>query len=240
MESSTLTRLRTERNLLADRHDEREPDDWPVRYLRALADFAKMATAIAVLGGFLLVALAKTGMDWFYARFDVTPDEVGLSQTSILFQTAATAIVVLTGSALAGLGISAVATRVARRGNRVPAGPPSLRCLIREPRVAKWAALVALVILFGYFVWGVASAGQSIARIQSGNSASSQIFAHGEIVAWCVDIWWDNPRLNKLFGGPPARRLVFLGQASGIAVFYDAKTRHTIRVPVSDIVTRSC
>jgi hypothetical protein len=66
------------------------------------------------------------------------------------------------------------------------------------------------------------------------------MFAHGEIVAWCVDIWWDNPRLNKLFGGPPSRRLVFLGQASGIAVFYDAKTRHTIRVPVSDIVTRSC
>jgi hypothetical protein len=50
---------------LADRHDEREPDDWPVRYLRALADFAKMATAIAVLGGFLLVSLAKTGMNWF-------------------------------------------------------------------------------------------------------------------------------------------------------------------------------
>jgi hypothetical protein len=165
---------------------------------------------------------------------------VGLSQTSILFQTAATAIVVLTGSALAGLGISVVTTRVARRGNRVPAGPPSIQTLIREPGVAKRAALIALVVLFGYFVWGVASAGQSIARIQSGNSASSQMFAHGEIVAWCVDIWWDNPRLNKLFGGPPGRRLVFLGQASGIAVFYDAKTRHTIRVPVSDIVTRSC
>jgi hypothetical protein len=199
-----------------------------------------MATAIAVLGGFLLVSLAKTGMNWFYARFNVTPEEVGLSQTSILFQTAATAIVVLTGSALAGLGISVAATRVARRGNRVSAGPPSLRSLIREPRVAKRAALIALVVLFGYFAWGVETAEQSIARIQSGNSTSSQMFAHGEIVAWCVDVWWDNPRLNEEFGGPPVRRLVFLGQASGIAVFYDATTRRTIRVPVSGVVTRSC
>ena len=190
-----------------------------------------MATSIAVLGGFLLVSLAKIGMDWFYGRFDITPEEVGLSQTSILFQTAATAVVVVTGSAIVGLGISAAATRVARRGNRVPAGPPSFRSLIREPGVAKKAALIALVVLLGYFAWGVETADQSIARIQSGNSTSSQIFAHGEIVAWCVDVWWDKPLLNEVFGGPPARRLVFLGQASGIAVFYDAGGRR-VRGPL--------
>jgi hypothetical protein len=225
---------------LADRHDEREPGDWLVRNIRALADSAKMTTSIALLAGFLLVSLAKTGMDWFYARFDLTPAEVGLNQTSILFQTAATAIVVVTGSALVGLAISAAATRVARRGHRLPAGPPSFRSLINEPRVVKSAALVALILLVGYFAWGLETAQQSIARIRSGDSTSSQVFAHGEIVAWCVEVWWNNPRLNEVFGGPPARRLVFFGQASGIAVFYDAKTRHTIRVSVSDVVTRSC
>ena len=225
---------------MPDRHDEREPGDSLVRNVRVLADFAKMATSIALLGGFLLVSLAKTGMDWFYAGFDVTPAEVGLNQASILFQTAATAIVVVTGSALIGLGISVAATRTTRRGHRLSAGPPTLSSLVGEPRVLKGAVLIAVILMVGYFVWGVETAQQSIARVRSGYSTSSQIFAHGEIVAWCVEAWWTDRRLNEVFGGPPMRRLVFFGQASGIAVFYDAKTRHTIRVSVSDVVTRSC
>jgi hypothetical protein len=225
---------------LPKNHDNQEAGDWLVRLIRTLAESAKMATSIAVLGGFLLALLTKTGMDWFYAKFDLTPGEVGLDQASILFQTAATAIVVVAGSALVGLGVSGALTRVARRGNHTAAVKPPFRSLISEPSVVKRAVLVTLVLLLGYYVWGVETAEQSIARIRSGNSTSLQIFAHGQIVAWCVEAWWNDPRLDALFGGLPGRQLIFFGQASGIAAFYDAKTQHTIRIPISDIVTRSC
>ena len=225
---------------MSSNHSEREPGDWPLRHIRALADSAKAVTSIAVVAGFLLVLLTKTGMNWFYAKFNLTPDEVGLNQASILFQTAATAVVVVAGSALVGLGISATLARVASSRDRAAAGKRSFRSLISDWKVMRRGILVALVLLFAYYAWGVETAEQSIARVRSGSSTSLQTFAHGEIVAWCVNVWWNDPRLNVVFGGSPGRRLVFFGQASGTGVFYDARTGHTIRVPISQVVTKSC
>jgi hypothetical protein len=220
-------------------HKGHEPDDGLGHYFRVLADSAKMTASIAALGGFLLVALAKTGMDWFYGSFDLTPEEVGLDQSTILFQTAATAIVVLTISLLLGLGISAAATRIAGRRNKALA-TRSLPRLMAERRVLKRGGILAIILLTGYFLWGVETARQSIEAVKAGKSTSTQLLAHGQVVAWCVVAWWQDPRLNNLFGSPPGRRLVFFGQASGIAAFYDASTRRTVRIPIADVVMRSC
>ncbi len=221
--------------------DQPESADWLAGFVRALGDWAKIAAPVAALGGFVLVALAKTGMDWFYSNFKLTPGEVGLDQTSILFQTAATAIGVLSASLIIGLGVSIVFARATwRRIRKETTRSYSVRALIGEPIIVKRGAVVALALLAGYFLWGVGTAHQSVNRIRSGESTSSQIFAHGEIIAWCVEVWWKDPRWNEVFGSPPGLSLVYFGQASGIAAFYDARTGHTIRIPTSDVATRSC
>lgn len=211
---------------------------WPLRLSR-LAESARVLAALGALGGFALVSLARTGLDWFYGNFELTPEEVGLDQATILLQTASTGIVVVMGATLIGLVASAAATRLIERYHRAER-PTSISVLIKDPTFARNAAVVALCVLVTYFAWGVATARDSLDRIRSGRSTSPQVFAHGEVIARCEEVWWKQPLLDELFASPPGSTFVFLGQSEGAASFYDPRTRRTVRVPASEIAMKSC
>jgi hypothetical protein len=211
----------------------------PTRLIDLIAESARIAVSIAAIAGFILVSIAYMGIGWFYGNFGLTPHNVGLDEATILLETASTGVITVTVAALVSLAVSATGTRLL--GRRDPAGDViSLRRLLTKPIVMKRAAVVALLLLLAYFLWGVVAANHSLHNVRSGRSVEPQILAHGEVTARCTEVWWKNPYLDPLFAKPQGARLVYLGAADGITSFFDSTTGHTIRVPSGDIATRSC
>jgi hypothetical protein len=211
----------------------------PARLTDRVAEFIRIAVSVAAIAGFILVSLAYMGLEWFYGNFGLTPQEVGLDEATILLETASTAAIAVAVAALVGFAVSASATRLL--GQRDPAGNViTLRHLLAEPVVARRAALVALILLVAYFLWGVVTANHSLDNVRSGRSVEPQILAHGEVTARCTEIWWKNPHLDPLFAKPQGARLIYLGQDQGVTSFFDPTTGRTIRIPSGDIATRSC
>lgn len=218
--------------------DDVQTTGWPARLTHLVAESARIAVSVAVIAGFILVSIAHMGLKWFYGTFGLTPQDVGLDEATILFETASTGVIIVTVAALVGFGVSASGTRLL--GRRDPAGDViTLRRLLVEPVVAKRAAVVAFLLLVAYFLWGVVTANRSLDNVRSGRSVEPQIFAHGEVTARCTEVWW-KPHLDPLFAKPQGARLVYLGEDEGITSFFDSTTERTIRVPSGDIATRSC
>jgi hypothetical protein len=218
--------------------DNVQPTGWPARLAHLVTEFARIAVSVAAIAGFILVSIAHMGLKWFYGNFGLTPQEVGLDEATILLETASTGVITVAVAALVGLAVSASGTRLLRRRDPAEDGI-TLRRLLAEPVVAKRAAVVALLLLITYFIWGVVTAHRSLNNVRSGRSAEPQIFAHGEVTARCTEVWW-KPHLDPLFAKPKGARLVYLGEDEGITSFFDSTTERTIRVPSDDIATRSC
>jgi hypothetical protein len=204
------------------------------RLTRSLTDIAAIVGSLATVAGFALVALARTGLNWFYANFALTPEEVGLDQSSILLQTASAGLVVVVFAMVVGM---LVGVAVARRLGRPVA---SIRTLAADRGIMRICGLVALSILVLYFLWGVTTARESLERVRAGRSTNPQMIAHGEVTARCVQVWWKEPHLDEVFGKPRGSRFVYLGEAHGKAAFYDSQGKRTMRVSGSEVATRSC
>jgi hypothetical protein len=219
--------------------DDVQKASWPARVTDLVAEYARIAVSVTAVAGFILVSIAYMGLKWFYGNFGLTPRDVGLNEATILFETASTGIITITVAALVGFAISASGTRLL--GRRDPAKDLiPLRRLLAEPVVVKRAAVVALFLLVAYFLWGVVTANRSLNNVRLGQTAEPQLFAHGEVTGRCTEVWWKDAHLDPLFAKPQGVRLVYLGNGEGITVFFDSTTGHTIRVPSSDIATRSC
>ncbi len=203
--------------------------------VHSLGEYARTVAAVAVVAGFVLVGLTQMGLDWFYGHFGLSSQDVGLNQTSILFETAATGIAALAAAAVIGVGVALAVHRLLR--SRRPTRPPPL---LAQPAVVCTAIGVALVLLAAFLISGVVNANRSLSDTRAGRSVPSQALAHGEVVARCTEVWWKDPYLDGLIGRPQGTRLVYLGEAAGVTSFYDATTTRTIRIPTEDIATRSC
>lgn len=212
----------------------------PMSNLRLIAESATLLASIAVVGGFLLVGIAMTGMNWFYGHFDLTAEDVGLDQSRILLQTGGTAVLVVSSSIVFGVAfafLSMFRDASRRSSKRWIFLRPNV---LRDRRMVRRSLVASMVCLVAYFAWGVAAANTSLADIRAGRSTGHQILAHGQIVARCEHLWWTDRGLDSVFESVPGESFVFLGSASSIAVFYNPRTRHTIRVSASEVSSRGC
>ena len=200
----------------------------------SIGEYARGITAVAVVAGFALVGLTQMGLDWFYGHFGLAPQDVGLNQASILFETAATGVIAITAAMAIGMTVALVVHRLRRGEGR------SFVALLAQPSVVRSALGVAVILLAAFFLSGILNAHRSLADVRAGRSVTSQTLARGEVVARCTEVWWKDPHLGELVGRPAGARLVYLGESGGVTSFYDAVSTRTVRVPTGDIATRSC
>ena len=212
----------------------------PFSLAQSVGEYARVAAGTAAVAGFALVALTQMGLDWFYGHFGLAPQDVGLDQTAILFETAATGITALISAAVVGLAVAVLLRYVALGRSRIRHGTVSLRSLVVEPVVLAMAGGITIALLAGFLGSGILNAHRSLEDIRAGRSVPRQVLARGEVVARCTQVWWKEPHIDGVIGRPQGARLVYLGEAAGVTSFYDATSTRTIRVPSGDVATRSC
>jgi hypothetical protein len=214
------------------------PQAGPLRLAQSVGEYARVAAGAAAVAGFALIALTQMGLDWFYGHFGLAPQDVGLDQTAILFETAATGITALTCAAVVGLGVAVVLRYLVLRRSRHDTASP--RSLVGQPVVLASASGITIALLAGFLGSGILNAHRSLDDIRAGRSVPPQVLARGEVVARCTQVWWKEPHLDGVIGHPQGARLVYLGEAASVTSFYDATSTRTIRVPSGDVATRSC
>jgi hypothetical protein len=186
---------------------------------------------VAVLG-LLLYVPVYVAYESFYRGLGVAPDEVGLTYTAALSREItwfASSVVVL---CVAG-GTLAVAAWLAFR-------PARLWTLLKFPgrpsaparRVSAIAALLTVTLIIVLVVYQV----QSVPKVESGVPAAPQARSFFKARADLVQVAW----IDKSPAGVSVpQRMLYLGQSNGVAVFWDARSASSVRIPTGSITIQS-
>lgn len=200
--------------------------DWAVRY------------AVPLLSGVgvLLYGVLRLAYVFFYMQLRATPQDVGYGYAEILAsQLVGTIELVLILTlvflvlACAGHGLYRLGLQVTRRAaGSVPLRQLALRCAL--------AALVVVLTMLPILAWLAgteARNGYTVRNVHLPHTIRIPVLAVQAVpaaVAWSA---MTPPGLQDL---KERRCLLFLGQAAGTTVFYDVKTRESLRVPSAQIV----
>jgi hypothetical protein len=218
-------------------------DEDPERGSRNLLKewLAPLVQALALLS-LLMYGLVRIFYDDFYAKFRVTPEDVGASSAVVISQTAVGVVAVFVSFfayvlfliaplLLIALGFAYFA-RWARSGaGRRPRGP-LFPTWLKSWRVFKVSVgltlLISVVILIVQMRTGTrnardcALAGGNVAGVSAFSFPSSVLKYHAQRVkvTWLTKT---RPSIGK--------RLMFLGESSGTSFVYDLDTKRTTRFP---------
>ena len=100
--------------------EQKEPEQKSL--IRQVADWLDSAKAILVFAGLLLYAAMRLYAEAFYARFDATPEEAGLTYLSILTRAALGLASIVLVFAVLSIPLAAIATAVGSRGRKGASG----------------------------------------------------------------------------------------------------------------------
>jgi hypothetical protein len=202
-------------------------DGEKTRPLGWIATFARQNPVVVVswIGG-LAYLVARSAQTSFYSKFGVEPDDVGLGYAATLSRAAALLLVL---SIVAGIALTAAA--VVR-----PARPSAVRGL-RVPAVG--FALATLVFFAG---WMPATYTRDAHLVKRGHSLRPPgLSTPIRVLTNPLGLRVEPVRVSWIAGTNAAydfarERVMYLGSANGVAVFFDPSRRRTLRVPAGDIV----
>ncbi len=194
---------------------------------------------LGILGALLYVVL-RVYYVLFYLPLRATPEEVGYGYLEVLAgQSLGTVLLVLGGAAiLSGVAVLLlVAVRAARlavlRGQQVN---PLTRSMVLA--TVRWSVVAAITLtVFGLpaLAWesGVEASHGHTKRNLYVNGFRLPILA---VAAVPAKVDWASDSHNPKFDLTERQCLLYLGQANGVSVFYDAASTESIRLPTADIV----
>jgi hypothetical protein len=192
--------------------------------------------AIAALLGLLLYLPTYIAYEYFYGSLGVSPDEVGLNYSTVLSREATWLLssILILSAALGALYLCYVAAAhpVSVRRTLISAGLPApSKSAIRYSGLLVGLPLIA--VLVQSTIYQVNSVPAKDAFDGMPIYADPRSFFKGR--ADFVEVSWirDAP--------PPGipRRLLYLGQSAGTAVFWNATEQTPIRIPASSITITS-
>jgi hypothetical protein len=195
-------------------------------------------TSVGVAVAYVALRLAYTR---FYDTLGVAPEDLGLGKVDLLVRSAGLVVLfALTGvvllevaaSVVVPIAIALVFFKGMRKDTKKPEqGTPAAGPRRRPAWTARWwkagaAISVALVVVL------VTVTAPSVARhVEQGKAYRD----------WTLP-WRADPATVRWLRQPPAgdplsgRCVMYLGQANGIAVLYDVRSRRVVRVPSSEVV----
>jgi len=189
---------------------------------------ANPAVVVSLAGALMYVAVSL-GHASFYGRFGIDPAEVGLGYTETLTRAGRVflpfVVLVLMLGLVLGKGL----------GNRLLASVDRARVRSRVLRIC----FVALVVLAIWFPAWYGAQADDVARGEPLRPEPDRLRSLWlnplGIRAEPVLVEWTSNDADEPypFG---SEKVMYLGRADGVAVFYDPATDQTVRVPDSDVV----
>ena len=196
--------------------------------------------------GLVLYGLLRLAYVFFYLQLRTTPEEVGYSYSRLLSESIAGAVelMLLCGTVVALLTVLYRVARIAVRrltgrwGRR--GGSDSLRdrrgSTVRRIAVSSLAAGAAIVFLslpaLAWWNGRLAQGGQLVRNVYFVGVPYLPVLA---VQAVPADVAWKDGDKDKPLPLSGRRCLMYLGRADGITVFYDVRTRESVRLPTGDV-----
>jgi hypothetical protein len=191
---------------------------------------------VTLIGAFayLITRIAQTS---FYNKFGVDPEDVGLSYSATLSRAALGLIVVLLAALVLTTFTTFVGPKVAVE--EPPDAEAGRRRIGPSASVLLASFTVALVLLA---IWWPLVYSYDATDVLHGKRLRPTLLGIYRnplgLRAEVVHVAWIDPThaRYKFFVKSKPKRVVYLGSAGGIAVFFDPTNQQTVRVPQNDIV----
>ncbi|MCY1141465.1 hypothetical protein OWR29_26005 [Actinoplanes sp. Pm04-4] len=199
-----------------------------------------MKYAVPLLGivGVLLFGVLRLAYVFFYMRMHVTPEEVGYGYSEILSSqltgTAELALLLTGALVLAAYAARAVRQVVAGRW-RAAASMPVRAERARLVQRCGITAVVVVLVCLPMLAWTFGTEAQHGYAVRHIYLPKIRIPVLG-VHASPAKVAWIKPPERGAPGLSTRRCLMFLGQAAGLAVFYDVTTGENLRVPTAQIL----
>jgi hypothetical protein len=200
-----------------------------------------LAASVFALVAALLYALLRVSYRTFYARFDVQPEDVGLGQTEILTQTGLFLLVyVLFWSGYMVLSY-VIFRAMGLRPYRDPRDAPLWRRAWAFMSSPYWFVFVAPVVilastLFYYLPDRARALADGVEKGETVRPPSSLSLRLVDLSVEALPARLTSLGENDLPAELRSRSLRYLGEAGGILILYDWKTKRTIRLPAGSMV----
>ncbi len=213
---------------------------------KAAASIAKDYIPAIGAVGLVLYGILRLAYVFFYLQLRTTPEEVGYGYSQILSESIAGALelTLLCAAAFLLLAVCAYIVRlVAHTMSRSPGrsgvgalrgpAPGYVRTVVARSLAA--GAAVVLVSLPGLAWWqgGLARNGQTVRNVYFVGVPYLPVLAVRAVPA---DVAWVGGDAAGSFPLSDRECLMYLGQGNGTSVFYDARTRESLRLPAGNIV----
>ncbi|MDI6105606.1 hypothetical protein QLQ12_44205 [Actinoplanes sp. NEAU-A12] len=203
--------------------------DWAVRY----------AVPLMAGVGVLLYGMLRLAYVFFYLQLRATPQDLGYGYVEILSSQLVGTIelvlvltAVLVAVALTGRGLRRTAMILTGRARPAPAHRPWTRLVLQAG-----GAAVVIVLTFlpaAAWLWGTeARHGYTVRSVYLARTVRVPVLA---VQALPAVVAWSTDTPSTLQDLMTRRCLLYLGQAAGTTVFYDVKSRESLRVPSAQII----
>jgi len=209
--------------------------NWVVRY----------AVPLAGVIGAALYGVLRLAYLFFYLWLRATPDEVGYGYSQVLSDELIGAIelvvliaAVIFAGAIAASVVVPLTRQAAGRHTSTAAGIHSIS-KAKAQKIAVWSLAIAMpVVLLGLPVLGwlegaQAASGYAVRNIYLAGTIRLPVLA---VQAVPAEVAWISPQGPDELDISGRQCLLYLGQASGISVFYDVHSQESLRLPSDDIV----
>lgn len=186
-------------------------------------EMLSQAPAALVIGGLVVYGYLRLYLERFYGRLGIDPNDVGLTYADTLARSV---------SFLIACFIVFVAFRMVQVATHL--AWPMYRTTTTSRFLAAVAVLMVLAFLAGLLRGGEVSA----QAVQAGRPLTRAWLGFGGLVradsatVEPVGKPGDSPAAERLRG----RRLLYLGQAGGTVVLYDAAAQRAVYVPTSTVI----
>jgi hypothetical protein len=216
-------------------HDGSAVLNWMVRY----------AVPLAGVIGAALYGVLRLAYVFFYLWLRATPDEVGYGYSQVLSDELIGAIelVVLIAAMtfIAAIAVSILVPLARRAAGRYASAAAGIRPLskAKAQKIAAWSLAIAVpVVLLGLPVLGwlegaQAASGYAVRNVYLAGTIRLPVLA---VQAVPAEVAWISAQGHEGLNISGRQCLLYLGQASGLSVFYDVHSQESLRLPSDDIV----
>ena len=197
------------------------------------------ATAITLLG-IISYSILRVSYATFYGRFDVEPEEVGLGQTEIIAHTALALIfVVLLVGGVMGISFLLLRALGVIRPHRVPSEAPVWGRALAFTSTPYWIiALPTVFTLALVLLFTLPQRARSLAdEVERGETVHPPVsFRILDLHVRALPVELMSLGADVLPAQLRAPSLRCLGEADGVLVLYDWKSKRVLRLPASSVV----
>jgi hypothetical protein len=184
--------------------------------------------ALTLTGAALYIVLRESYVI-FYSRFGVDPEDVGLGYVQVLTQVATGSLLIL-----AFIVSQAVAYFWLYKRDPQESSTGRTRFLILGQVLGMVLLIIALSFSTAFRLSSHVRSGSAIAP--TGFDLSAFVNNILAVRVPQVQVYWADERATSAARWSGARSLMYLGQASGVSVFYDPARRETLRLPSGSVV----